>query len=89
MRQTNSQMSSDKNAKLVGLFLLTLIIFTFPQLFNLFWGFKRVDKTFNLLLLISILSFCMVENILERQIGVYLYALILSWSIKKKNKVIC
>lgn len=69
--------------------ILGLIIFTFPQLFNLFWGFKRVDKTFNLLLLISILSFCMVENILERQIGVYLYALILSWSIKKKNKVIC
>lgn len=32
MRQTKSQMSSDKNAKLVGLFFVAMIVFTFPIL---------------------------------------------------------
>ncbi len=62
-----------------------LVIFIFPQLFNLYSIVRKENSVIGLLFLISILCFCLVENILDRQIGVYVYAFILSFSYVNEN----
>jgi O-antigen ligase len=59
----------------IGLFLLLI-----PQILLLYFSFKKTN-TMGLMFLIAIMSFSLVENILDRQIGVYLYALLLSLTI--------
>jgi O-antigen ligase len=53
-------------------FLLLII----PQVILLYSSIKR-NNTIALMLLVAIISFSLVENILDRQVGVYLYALLL------------
>ncbi|MBL4643585.1 MAG: O-antigen ligase family protein [Flavobacteriaceae bacterium] len=65
--------------------IIGLVIFVFPQLLNLYSNFRKENSILGLLFLLSILCFCLVENILDRQIGVYLYAFILSFSYANKN----
>ncbi|MFN0728533.1 O-antigen ligase family protein [Polaribacter gochangensis] len=67
--------------------VLGLVIFLFPQGFNLYFNFRKKTVTIELLFLISILCFCLVENILDRQIGVYLYAILLSLSNMNDDKL--
>jgi O-antigen ligase len=57
-----------------------LIIFIIPQILLLFRNLFNESSTLELLFLISIICFCFVENILDRQVGVYLYAILLSFS---------
>jgi O-antigen ligase len=66
--------------------LLGLVIFLFPQVLNLYSNFMNKNSILGLLFLLSILCFCLVENILDRQIGVYLYAIILSLSYVNKKE---
>jgi len=66
--------------------IIGLVIFVFPQLLNLYSNFRKENSILGLLFLLSILCFCLVENILDRQIGVYLYAFILSFSYVNENK---
>lgn len=65
--------------------IIGLVIFVFPQLLNLYSNFRKENSILGILFLLSILCFCLVENILDRQIGVYLYAFILSFSYANKN----
>lgn len=55
----------------VGLFLLVI-----PQVILLYSNFKN-NNDIALMFLSAIISFSFVENILDRQVGVYLYALLL------------
>jgi len=57
--------------------LLGLLLFIIPQLVLLYNNFKK-NNSWALMFLVSIMSFCFVENILNRQVGVYLYAIVLS-----------
>lgn len=59
--------------------VLGLLILLIPQLFLLYLNFQR-GNTLAVLFLTSIISFCLVENVLDRQVGVYLYVLLLSFS---------
>jgi O-antigen ligase len=68
---------------IVGLLLLLI-----PQIILFYCGIIRND-TLTLMFLVAILSFSFVENILGRQVGVYLYVLLLiltSIPYKAKNK---
>ena len=68
---------------IVGLLLLLI-----PQIILFYFGIIRND-TLTLMFLVAILSFSFVENILGRQVGVYLYVLLLiltSIPYKAKNK---
>ncbi|KGL62082.1 O-antigen ligase family protein [Polaribacter sp. Hel1_85] len=56
----------------IGFFLLLI-----PQIILLYFNFKK-NNVIGLMFLIAIMSFSLVENILDRQVGVYLYALLLS-----------
>lgn len=57
--------------------LIGLILLIFPQLILFFQSLKTKTIT-SLLMLISIVCFMLVENILDRQVGIYLYVLLLS-----------
>ena len=50
-----------------------------PQIVLLYYSFKT-GNTSSILFMISVICFCFVENILDRQLGVYLYAIFLSFS---------
>ena len=65
---------------------LGLLIFLLPQVLILYSNLKNQENIFGVLLVVSILCFCLVENILDRQIGVYLYAIILSlYNVSEKE----
>ena len=57
--------------------VLSLLLFI---LFFLFWFLKAYKSYFDFILLLSIVLFCLVENILSRQMGVELFALTLIFS---------
>jgi len=68
--------------------VIGLLLLLIPQMILLYSGIIRND-TLTLMFLVAILSFSFVENILDRQLGVYLYALLLSLTsipYKVKNK---
>ncbi|WP_369048212.1 O-antigen ligase family protein [Tenacibaculum sp. UWU-22] len=62
-----------------------LLLFIVPQFILLFFSIKQ-QNTLYFIFLISIFCFCFVENILERQIGVYLYAILLSFAGLQENQ---
>jgi O-antigen ligase len=66
--------------------VLGLLIFVFPQILILYFNFRKKHSILGFLFLLSIMCFCLVENILDRQIGVYLYAIILSFYSVNNNK---
>ena len=57
--------------------VIGLLLLIIPQIILLYTNLKK-NNTLSLMFLIAIISFCLVENILDRQVGVYLYALLLS-----------
>ena len=57
--------------------IVGFLIFFLPQILLLYYNFKK-NNIFGLLLLVSIICFSLVENILDRQVGVYLYTIIFS-----------
>ena len=57
--------------------VIGLLLLLIPQVILLYSSFKK-NNILELMFLVSIFSFCLVENILDRQVGVYLYALLLS-----------
>ena len=66
--------------------MIGLLLLLVPQFLLLYFNFHQ-KNTLAILFLTSITCFCLVENILDRQVGVYLYALLLSLSnVYKKAK---
>lgn len=66
--------------------MIGLLLLLIPQFLLLYFNFHQ-KNTLAILFLTSIICFCLVENILDRQVGVYLYALLLSLSnVYKKAK---
>lgn len=61
--------------------VIGLLLFIMPFLVSLWRNIPKL-RVVPILLLISILLFCMVENVLERQKGIYLLAVILVFSNK-------
>jgi O-antigen ligase len=57
--------------------IIGLLLLVIPQAILLYSSFKR-KNILGIMFLVSIFAFCLVENILDRQRGVYLYALFLS-----------